>query len=49
MSKSSRSRHNKRQRELYNKCNEAKKAQQAKQTTNNKVPATAAIPVKAGQ
>ena len=51
--KTVRSRHNKRQRELYNKRKKAKKVQQAKQTgqnnnNNNKAPATAATPPKAG-
>ena len=52
--KTVRTRHNKCQRELYNKCKKAKKAQQAKQTgqnnnnNNNKAPAAAATPPKAG-
>ena len=49
MAKSSRSRHNKCQHEMYNKRKKAKKVQQAKQTAANKAPATAATLPKAGQ
>ena len=49
-SKLVRSRHNKRQRELYNKRKKAKKAQQVQQTANNnKAPGASATPPKAGQ
>ena len=48
-SKSARSRHNKRQLELYNKHKNAMKAQQAQQTGTNKAPGAAATPPKAGQ
>ena len=47
IAKSSRSRHNKRQCEMYNKQKKAKKVQQVKQTPQNKAPAAAATPAKA--
>ena len=48
-SKSSRSRHNKKQCQLYQKCRKAKKAEQKKQAkATAKAPGAATVPTKSG-